>query len=375
MRDLNYEVAQVRLTGTETIGDRVRKVLNYYQELYPLFNKDDSSNPIVSFCDIHKATDNFATSSLDVKETYKQNIKYQFARALNILVALDSATSHQDELEAFNKRNAVDDGTVTLDPVEDKGFITWVKVDQIGPAPTDAKGNPYCYLMEDYVRLATTKEARDLLYALHRHDSSKNVISITSKSGQNVYMSDFIERMQGRTLQEELELAGIQNLDAVRKETYVYETNNIQELKEQYKNPVGGSFYNPKDVKIEEHEAAFAGITFRYERWGHADEAYKTMTESPPLATYREDLPLHPFVNCMEAKKYSFHKEKDFMYVCPEFLRWPDNRANLISTELGSIDIPGNVEVPDGSYHRQYSYSDQLWYYGMPMTYFVRLSR
>ena len=77
----------------------------------------------------------------------------------------------------------------------------------------------------------------------------------------------------------------------------------------------------------------------------------------------------------MEAKKYWFRKEKDFMYVCPEFLRWPDNRANLISTELGSIDIPGNVEVPAGSYHRQYSYSDQLWYYGMPMTYFVRLSR
>jgi hypothetical protein len=283
---------------------------------------------------------------------YKENIKYQFARALNILSALDSAAAHQGQLDAFNIRNGIDDGTIAPDSEEAKKVIPWVNVDKIGQAPTDSDGNPYCYLMEDYVRLATPEESEDLLYALRKHDGSKNEIYITSKSGLHVSMDDFVKRMHGRTLNQELELAGIRNLGDIKGSPYSFTT---------------------KDYWT--HVRAPYGIAFKFERWGKADEAYKTMSQTPPLATLREE----SFSSTvMEVKEFKFWREKDFAYVCPAFLRWPDSRANMVNIPgffYKNIDQTGNTYVPDGAVHKRYSYNDQQWYYEMPMSYFVKLSR
>ena len=241
LKELNREVGKIYLTSQVTIGDRVRTILNYYETLYPMFDKADSSNPIVSFCDIHKATDNFATCSINEKEMYKQNIKYQFARALNILTALDSATAHQGELDAFNIRNGVDDGTIAANSEEAKNVIPWVNIDQIGPALKDANGNPYCYLMEGYVRLATFDELENFILPLKNHGKEVELF-IKNASGLRVYGQDFARRMHGRTLQEELELAGIKNLQETRNAQHLYE-NNYTEYKK------------------------FGGIMFSLERW------------------------------------------------------------------------------------------------------------
>ena len=68
------------------------------------------------------------------------------------------------------------------------------------------------------------------------------------------------------------------------------------------------------------------------------------------------------------------YRTKDFAYVCPEFLRWADSRKNMIRTNI-NMDASGDTYVPDGAVHRRYSYDDQQWYYEMPLTYFVTLSR
>ena len=243
LKELNREIGKIYLTSQVTVGDRVKTILNYYETLYPLFNKSNSSNPIVAFCDIHKATDNFATSSTNEKEAYKQNIKYQFARALNILVALDSATAHQGQLDAFNIRNGIDDGTISPNSEEAKNVIPWVQINEIGQAPKDKNGNPYCYLMEGYVRLATFDELVTWRKAVENH-GNQSEINIKSSSGLKVYGSDFARRMHGRTLQEELEVAGIKNLKDTRNTSY-NQTYTYHEYKK------------------------FGGILFNLERWAN----------------------------------------------------------------------------------------------------------
>ena len=110
-------------------------------------------------------------------------------------------------------------------------------------AGTRKNGNPYCYLMEGYVRLATLQEIKDWMKIMQDpsgklYGGYQKEVWKTSSTGKKVYLSDFEKRMQGRNLLQELERAGIKNLDAVRKE-------------------------------------GLGGLTFRYERWG-VSSGYQT---------------------------------------------------------------------------------------------------
>ena len=220
--ELDREIGKIDLSGSGTIGEYLHDIKTSYTALSKRFNYTDSSNPINAYINIHAGTDNFATISLNEKELYKQYCQYQLTRALTILQTYDSPVAYQTKRANF-------DASLDKWPATDKGA-------------RDSKGNPYCYLMEDYVRLATKSEVEEFWSPLHR--SAGTYVQVTSKSGKDVRMQDFLKRMNGRTLDQELQLAGIKNISAVKREEY----------NRTYK----GKWWTPP-----------YGLTFRYERWGN----------------------------------------------------------------------------------------------------------
>ena len=224
--ELDYEVGRIHLTASMTIAGMLNQIWLDYSSLSKRFDTNNSSNPITAFCNAHEGTDNFATSSLAEKELYKQYVRYELSRALTILSAMDSPTAYRKAIEKLQKKDEQN---------------TWPDVEK---DTKDRYGNPYCYLMENYVRLATVNDIKAWWGPLQDPDaknSYKDAVQCTSKAGLNVSATEFFTRMHGRTLLQELRLAEITNLDSVQKETWT----------------------NPDNSRKN-----FGGITFRYERWG-----------------------------------------------------------------------------------------------------------
>ena len=72
--------------------------------------------------------------------------------------------------------------------------------------------------MGGYVRLATPDEMEAFIAPLNNSGKEKEIFIYNRSDVKpvKVYGSDFVERMHGRSLEEELERAGIQNLEAIQ---------------------------------------------------------------------------------------------------------------------------------------------------------------
>ena len=270
--DLDKEIGKIDLSGNVTIGDMLKELKSEYSTLSKFVNKMDSSNPINAFCNIHSGVDNFKTTSLNEEMLYEEYLKCQLIRALTYLQALDSPTLYDTARENLNKAKWPD---VTI-------------------GTKDKNGNPYCYLMEGYVRLATGwADINQYWDPLKKEKLSKDSykIAVKSKSGLKVSLSEFYKRMHGRTLEKELQLAGIANLNACRKTTF----SNTDLYWTSY----------------------YGGITFEYERWGnkYGYETFPLQTNSKvewtPILRYLEDF----------TASHGMGKD-DYIILARDYIRW-----------------------------------------------------
>lgn len=107
----------------------------------------------------------------------------------------------------------------------------------------DRSGNPCCYLMNGYVHLATVNEVWENNWKPLDEKKQKSVPILDKSSAKS-----FFNRLNGRTLDEELKLAGIQNLENVKT-------------------------WNGYPVKKSAGYDHFCGLTFEYQRWGNSGVA------------------------------------------------------------------------------------------------------
>jgi hypothetical protein len=193
---------------------------------------------------------------------------------------------------------ALDSPTMYNRARENLDNVKWPDV----TAGTRKNGNPYCYLMEGYVRLATLQEIKDWMKIMQDpsgklYGGYQKEVWKTSSTGKKVYLSDFEKRMQGRNLLQELERAGIKNLDAVRKE-------------------------------------GLGGLTFRYERWG-VSSGYQTFK----LASYMHYTADHWSFRIGERDRatYFLDDNKSYFLLAIEYITWTAGDNNGDVAALGRV--------------------------------------
>ena len=213
----SLRIGALRQSGTFTIAMKIRDLKTTYDQIVKKFQTNNSSNPINAYIDVHKLTDNFATTSLYEKVMYAETIKYELNRALVMLEVLDGVRSHKPDRTNF--RNCIfPDPTIGV---------------------TDADGNPWCYLMNHYVRLSGG-EITSVYYKLRRKPDEfnetnwKKTILIEEKA------NDFAARMHGRTCREELSLAGF--TDAQMEKPTLFQEKDLMQNRRYNVNHVGLTF-------------------------------------------------------------------------------------------------------------------------------------
>ena len=319
LRELDIAIGYLDTSGGDTIGSLLQHLSRLYPKVVSRFKRDNSANPINAYCNIHSATDNFATTSLNEKMAYAEELRYQLIRAITMLQTLKSPTLYN------GKRKE-------LDKLFDE---QWPDVEA---GAVDSNGNPYCYLMKDYVRLANVDEMWDFWHPLRKHDSKVKQLYIDDGTN-HVSTAEFARRMNGRRLEEELELAGIVNLEEVRNEFFEN----------------SGGFNRHDKIKIQ-------GLAFEYDRWGkYGAKTFSKKDNVPALAKtkgYGDD-------------SWSwFYEDKDYLIMSPQFILWDANAMNYNRSFCPNGAAIVHY-VTKGSGGSKESYHEYL----IPLTFLVKIGK
>lgn len=173
LEDFGWKICGLRQSNYYTIGQKLQLLEAEYTTAM-VYLKNNNANPISRYCQIYSYIDNFSTTSLVEKELYALDLDCQFDRTLSYLMLLGGEYSQQENIALYY----------------DSYFP-----DVIAEA-TNQNGDPYCYLMKSYVRIAD-----DAASAIYK--PSKNVTILAEEDAR-----EFARRRNGRTLKEELILAG-----------------------------------------------------------------------------------------------------------------------------------------------------------------------
>ena len=173
IEEFGKKICDMKQSNYYTIGEKLKLLETEYTTSLT-FLKNNSANPISRYCDLYKYTDNFSTTSLIDKQLYALDLDCQFDRTLSYLMLLGGKTSQKENVDLF----------------ANSYFPDVVK------EATNQNGDPYCYLMKSFVQIAT---------------DTPNACYKAGKDTHILYTEDIVEfekRMHGRTLKEELVLAG-----------------------------------------------------------------------------------------------------------------------------------------------------------------------
>ena len=269
----------------EKLRDSFDKIMGY---LNPKNTATEITNPIMRYVNYHKQVDNFSTDSMDEKELYEENIRYECRRALNLLEAVGGyyANEGSRELMEAAEKAGEDGGT---------GGFPDVSKDNL-----NKDGYPYCNIMESYVRLSTNEEEMDLYRKFYGDERQKKFI-IKDKYEAD----DFKKRLHGQRLEDVLINAGFSH-DQLWNETSFPDKNK-------------GSFYLAGEgawngATNVQHE----GLSFIYERWG-CDWGERTAAEKNA-----ENLGKVYFFHDMLRDSYTWGNRGDFntysQYSHPEYI-------------------------------------------------------
>ena len=227
--DVGGEIMDLKASNSTTIGSLVSKLRDRYDAVAGYFiGITDESNPINAYCNMHSDLDNFATTSLDEKKLYGAEIEYQLNRAVLLMSALDG----YDETETKRDELA-------------RCVFPNVEVPKVTYKEVNGQKYPYCYLMNSFVGISG-----DVYNEIGEPMRNKKFNELVFLS--NADATEFANRMHGRTLEEELRLAGMPGLDeAMNTQT------NFPDIAQHAYGDIGW----PANKN-------YMGIAFSYERWG-----------------------------------------------------------------------------------------------------------
>ena len=195
---LGAKICKLKANNYSTIGD-ILKDLNKEYKTTISYMKDDPTNPINRYIEIHSLTDNFTTTALTEKVLYALDIESQLDRSLSYMVLLNGEEAEKVDIDLM--LNAV-----FPDPEEGatkKGRDWFNNYDM-----------PYCYLLGKYVY--PMPSTNFLIYSTY--DGHACYLDANDKFGDKgaswQFMADediaeFERRMNGRTMWQELTQAGI----------------------------------------------------------------------------------------------------------------------------------------------------------------------
>ena len=175
LQKFGKEICKMDQSNFNTIGEKAQELEKEYTAAMT-YMKNEGSNPISRFCQKYQFIDNFSTTSLVEKELYALDLDCQFDRALSYLMLLGGRNSQSENVDLFVKSYFPD----------------------VVAEATNADGYPYGYLLRSYTRLLG-----DVANNLYKSSKSDNFTVLQSEDVQ-----DFYKRMKGRSLKEELVLAG-----------------------------------------------------------------------------------------------------------------------------------------------------------------------
>ena len=305
LTELSHAIVNVQCSSTTTIGDYIGKIRESYMSLVDdVDSMDYDVNPIAAYCECEDAVNNFATTTLAEKEMYKADIKYQLARALNYLVIMEDFKVWSKRQEAFNQRTATADAYGN--PKQDK----WLQVENVPRPARDENGNPYSTIMGGYVRLADKDELMAFFPPLYNTGKEKEIFIYNRSDVKpvKVYAQEFAKRMNGRTLQEELELAGIQNLEAIQNEKHTR------------------IYVNKKGKKSYDEDITNYGILFNLERWGIKRSKVPINRKD---FTRLSDHEYYWMGDGLSHDYYTrFESNDDYLLVTTDCIRWNSNKPS-----------------------------------------------
>ena len=227
--DVSGEIIDLKASHTTTIGDLVKSLRDRYDAVSGYFvSVTDESNPINAYCNMHNDLDNFATTSLDEKKLYAAEIEYQLNRAVLLISVLDGYEENLTKREVLEK-------------------CVFPKVEVANETYKEINGQKYpkCYLMNSFVGISG--DVYNEIGEPMRNKTKSEIVFLS-----NADAAEFANRMHGRTLEEELRLAGLPGLD----EAMNTQTNFPDIAEHKY-----GDLGWPANKN-------YMGIAFSYERWG-----------------------------------------------------------------------------------------------------------
>ena len=229
MYDVGGDIMELKASNSTTIGNLVGKLRDRYDAVAGYFaGVTDESNPINAYCNMHNDLDNFATTSLDEKKLYAAEIEYQLNRAVLLMSVLDGYEETEikrDELERC------------VFPAVEVANVTYKEI--------NGQKYPKCYLMDSFVGISG--DVYNEIGAPLRNKTTKEIVFLS-----NADATEFANRMHGRTLEEELRLAGMPGIDEAKNTQ-----TNFPDIAEHKYGDLGW----PANKN-------YMGIAFSYERWG-----------------------------------------------------------------------------------------------------------
>ncbi len=196
---LGAKIAKLKANNYTTIAQKLSELDKEYKATVG-FMKDDPTNPINRYCEIHTITDNFATTALTDKVIYALDIESQLDRALSYLVLLDGEDNEKVNIDLMKTAHFPD-------PEE---------------GATNKYGDPFCYLLNGYAHLQNKNNYIEYsIYdgqALYGFWGGYADTSLIYKGAKRIILSDediaeFGRRLNGRTILEEMLLAGFKESD------------------------------------------------------------------------------------------------------------------------------------------------------------------
>ena len=175
IKEFGEKICAMKQSNFNTIGDKMKQVEAEYTAAMT-YMKNNDANPIARYAQTYQFVDNFSTTSIVDKQAYALDLDIQFDRTLSYLMLLGGESSQGENIKSF----------------EEAYFPDVVK------EATDAQGHPYFYLAKTYTRVLG-----DSLTDFYKSSKCEKFDVLQKED-----VTEFVKRMHGRTMEEELKEAG-----------------------------------------------------------------------------------------------------------------------------------------------------------------------
>ena len=175
IKEFGEKICTMKQSNFSTIGQKMQKVEDEYKKAMS-YMKNNDANPISRYAQTYQFVDNFSTTSIVAKEAYALDLDTQFDRTLSYLMLLGGEDSQAENIKSFDEAYFPD----------------------VVKEATDAQGHPYFYLAKTYTRILG-----DSLTDFYKSSKCEKFDVLQKED-----VTEFVKRMHGRTMEEELKEAG-----------------------------------------------------------------------------------------------------------------------------------------------------------------------